>query len=343
MPRTPQPRHRADRDHWYGQIDRQRIVLAHGKGSKQKAKEELIRLLADAQSRPAHRPEDWLVGELCERRLDWLLEHTKPSTWKGDQWYLNEFTKALGRLRVSALRVHHVTDWLRSKPRWGSMTRRRAVVVIKAVFSWARRQGLIAASPIDALERPPATTRPTCAGKDTLAQILPWVRSNEFRDYLTVLAECGCRPSELSRLAAADLDVEMRAAVLRDHKTAHKTRKARVIHFHRDRLGNRPEARPGPSRRPSVPDTRGTGMGRLRPRPANESDPGARPEIGGDAARLRHLRLPSWLYHRRPGARRDVIRDGGARGELGSNDRHRLRPFAQASTRDARGVGSGSA
>jgi integrase len=111
------------------------------------------------------------------------------------------------------------------------MTRRRAIAVVKAVFAWARKQGLVSTDPLFALEKPPMSSRPRCSGRAELDQIRPWVRSKEFLAYLEVLAACGCRPSELSRLEARDLRPDLMAGVLDVHKNSGRKQGARVVYF----------------------------------------------------------------------------------------------------------------
>jgi integrase len=230
MPRTPRPRYRDDRGFWFAQIDGRRVILARGKKNLPAAREELRRRLAEG-GRKASAPEDRLVGEVLEKRLDWILAHQRPNTAKDATWYLNQIAPTFGRARVSQLKPHQVLEWLDSKRTWSPMTRRHALTIFKAALSWGAKVGLISESPLRAMERPPVTTRPLCSGRAVLDQVLPWVRSAEFRDYLVVLAETGCRPSELSRLEAGHLRHDARAAVLVEHKTDGKTGRARAIYF----------------------------------------------------------------------------------------------------------------
>jgi integrase len=230
MPRTPRPRYRADRDCWFAQVDGRRVILARGKGSLAEAKAALLQRLAELPRIKDAEP-DRLVGEILERRLDWLIRNRSARTVEGDRWYLNALASAFGRMRVSDLKPHHVHSWLARQPSWGPGTQRRVITLLKAAFAWADDMRLVPHHPLRTLKRPPSAARPRCTGQEDVARILPWIRSEEFRDYLIVLSETGARPSEISRLEARHLRGDLQAAVLEAHKTAHKVGTPRVVYF----------------------------------------------------------------------------------------------------------------
>jgi integrase len=231
MSRNPTPRYRADRDCWFAQVDGRRVTLARGRRNRAAARDALVLLLADRQRGHAPRS-DRLVGELCELRLDRVIRDLAPRTAQGTAWYLNQFTREFGRVPVSSLTPHAVEAWL-DRRAWGAQTRRNAITVIKAALVWGVKVRLIPASPLAEMARPSVKPRPLCVGRGDLEKILPWVRSEEFAEYLQVLSATGCRPSELARLEAGHLRPSTMTAVM-DGKTTRKTGRSRVIHFPAD-------------------------------------------------------------------------------------------------------------
>jgi integrase len=122
------------------------------------------------------------------------------------------------------------TEWLKHHEGWGPQTRHHAVTVLKSALTWAAKQGYLDQSPLATLDSPGTTRRPVCTGEADVARILPWVRSEEFREYLVVLSATGARPSEIARLEASHLRADTMTAVM-DGKTTAKTGRQRVIWF----------------------------------------------------------------------------------------------------------------
>src|SRR5260370_24820917 len=52
-----------------------------------------------------------------------------------------------------------------------------------------------------------------------------------FRDLVLARQETGCRPSEVSRVTAAHVNLELGVWVFADHKTVKKTGKPRVVYL----------------------------------------------------------------------------------------------------------------
>jgi integrase len=105
------------------------------------------------------------------------------------------------------------------------------LIAVKRAFSWAEQQGLIPASPLRTLRagRPGRRTRVLTA--DELAEILAAIRDSQFREFLQAMVETGCRPSEVARVTAADVDLDLGVWVFDRHKTAKKTGKPRVVYL----------------------------------------------------------------------------------------------------------------
>src|SRR5262249_19535301 len=148
---------------------------------------------------------------------------------KTHEWYRNHchsFVKHVGpRLTVSDLKPHHVDGWLKvhAKNRSrvtvgkskGNRTKRTGnensktylnggCRAVAGCFNWAKKQGLISASPIAGMERPAAKRRDAYLTLEQWAAFLALVKpSDPFYDFVVFLWETGARPHE-ARMARAD-------------------------------------------------------------------------------------------------------------------------------------------
>lgn len=230
MARPPKPRFREDKNAWYGQVGGVRYMLARGRKNHAAARSRLAELVRGDGAQLATGP---VVGEIAERRLDWLEQNRSPRTLKDAARFLQPFVMPAlpyGRMLATELRPYHVEDWLRQQTGWGSQTRHHAATVIKSMFSWAAKHGLIASSPVAELSSPGGPRRPLCVGERELALILPWIRSDEFRELVLVLSATGARPDEIARLEARHLRPDTQTASM-EGKTTAKTKRLRDIWF----------------------------------------------------------------------------------------------------------------
>src|SRR5262249_4281339 len=117
-----------------------------------------------------------------------------------------------------------------------------AVQSIRACLSWALAERRIPALPFGRLPRPSTTSRGIeyVLRPEQESEVFGRVRGG-FRELLVVLRETGCRPSEAFRAAARPFTPSMNALVFPandrgkpGHKTARKTRRARVIFLGRE-------------------------------------------------------------------------------------------------------------
>ena len=92
------------------------------------------------------------------------------------------------------------------------------------------------------------------------AEVLATVPDRNFREFLTALYLTGCRPSEISRVTAAHVNLDLGVWVFDQHKTGAKTGKPRVIYLNpemaemsRRLVAERPDGPLFPSRRRNLP------------------------------------------------------------------------------------------
>ncbi len=115
------------------------------------------------------------------------------------------------------LKPIHVTRWLDANTWKGGQ--RNAVIAPKRAFNWADQQGVLSPNPLRNVEKPPATRRTRIVTTEERAEILGAVKDRNFREFLTALYQTGCRPSEVSRVTAANVNLDLGVWVFEQRKT----------------------------------------------------------------------------------------------------------------------------
>jgi integrase len=125
----------------------------------------------------------------------------------------------------------HVNRWVDSHTAWSASSRRAAITCVKRTLSWAESEGIIAVNPILRLKKPPQTSRNRILTPAEKKEILDATRDEEFRQFIFAMQETGARPSEVRRVSAANVNLDLGIWVFFDHKTVQKTGKPRVIYL----------------------------------------------------------------------------------------------------------------
>lgn len=175
---------------------------------------------------------DLSVVRVCDLFLDHARRHSDARTYRWYRDYLQDFCRHVPRLKVADLKPFHVTRWLDAHPGWGA-SRRNAVIAVKRPFNWAAKEGLIPASPVRAVKKPPGRSRARTLTREGRAELLAAIPDRQFREFVLAMQETGCRPSEVARVEAADCNLDLGVWVLHRHKTGGKTGKPRVVYLTR--------------------------------------------------------------------------------------------------------------
>lgn len=185
-------------------------------------------MATDAVNLP--RPEKILVEIVCDLFLDHSEKHHSPDTFANYKHFLQSFCDAHGRQPAAGMKPIHVTRWLDAHPKWTG-ARRHAVIAVKRAFSWAEQQGVLAANPLRTLKADRVKRRTRVLTKDELAEIHGAIKDAQFREFVQAMVETGCRPSEVARVTAADVNLDLGVWAFAEHKTAKKTHKPRVVYL----------------------------------------------------------------------------------------------------------------
>jgi integrase len=176
------------------------------------------------------RADDMKVCVVCDLFLDWSEKHHKPDTFRGYQDFLQDFCELFGTLLAKDLKPLHVTRWLDSHPGWKG-SRRNAVVAVKRAFNWADAEGVLRPNPVKGVKKPPQRRRDRVLTEEERREILAAIKDRPFREFVFAMMETGARPGEVRRVTAAPVNLDLGVWVFREHKTAQRTGKPRVIYL----------------------------------------------------------------------------------------------------------------
>jgi integrase len=138
------------------------------------------------------------------------------------------FLADFGERDVAELQPFHLTDWIEARTSWkSSSTRRLKCAEIRAVFTWAARQGRIPADPFKGVSYRPADPRPEMP--EEVIDRLCLLGSKPFEHMIRFLRLTMCRVSEACRAQWDHVDLERGIWVIPEHKTKKRTRRAKVV------------------------------------------------------------------------------------------------------------------
>lgn len=166
---------------------------------------------------------DEVIGlflEFCEAAV--AREELEPVTLEGYRRYLTPANAAMGRIPADRLRPKDVMAWLDARKTWGPTSRFNAVTAIKRAFRWAKRAGHLESNPIADLEKPTPRRREAVPEPEQVEALREARPDEAFRDLIAALVETGCRPGEVIRLTAAQVDLARGVWVV-PNKTRRKT------------------------------------------------------------------------------------------------------------------------
>jgi integrase len=233
MARKPEgPWYREERDQWCVKIGGRRIKLAEGRENKREAEAKFHALMLERAVNPAPEGGKPTVVSIAEAYLAYAERHMEARSFYERKSLVQQFTDAHGFRLVADCQPYHLSRWLDSNRAWKSdWTLNTVASVIKRVFDWAAGEGFIPANPFKGVSRPPGQPRrPITPGEiRKLMRGAPGRRGKRFRMALAFLCRTGARPGEMAAMKWSDIDLENCRIVLREHKTARKVRKPRVI------------------------------------------------------------------------------------------------------------------
>ena len=212
---------------WYVEVSGKQVRLAKGKDNRPEAVKQFHILMAG--NKPVSK-ETLTAARICDLFLDHSEKEHEASTYEWHKTYLQRFCDRFGKLKTSDLIPFHLTTWLDANPAWKG-ARRHAASIVKRAFSWAKTQGLIPTTPFADFKIERGGKRDRVLTADEQKEILAAIKDQRFRDFVFAMQDTGCRPGEVAKVTAADVDLTLGVWVLQRHKTAKKTGKPRVVYL----------------------------------------------------------------------------------------------------------------
>lgn len=216
---------RKDIGWWMITIGGKKLRLVEGRQNKKLAEQKFHELKV-AQARPVE-SSDARVADVIDAFLAWSKIHRSDETNRNHCWYGQAFAEHSGYLTAIDLRPIHLTRWV-DEHTWGQTTQRNARRSIYRAFAWAVEEGVLRENPLKGMKCPSALTRQRVM---TDVEFRSLLRSSkrDFKTLLFALRMTGCRPKEARMLRWHQVQADR--WVLPQHKTAHKTKKPRVIYL----------------------------------------------------------------------------------------------------------------
>jgi integrase/recombinase XerD len=177
-----------------------------------------------------HQPCRLSVAAVCDLFLLYSEKHNMPELFRWYRYFLQSFCNQFGRLSALDVKPFHVTQWLDDNPSW-TTGRRNVVICLKRAFNWCEAEGILPVNPVKKVRKPPAKARDRILSEEERTQVLTAIKDQQFRDFDFALTETGCRPGEVRRITAADVNLEQGVWILHEHKNRKKTGKPRIVYL----------------------------------------------------------------------------------------------------------------
>jgi integrase len=210
--RVPQPFYRSQTSSWYLQLGKKQINLGNDETLAWRKYHEIMAGLRDVAA-------DDSCVRIIDEFLEWTKNNREASTYN---WYLpilQSFSETIGNLKVSELKPYHVTRW---------QSGHHAIRCVQRAFNWAVRQGHIERSPVANMEKPTLIPRDTIITPEQFTLLFNKIKDQEFRDFVTVLWETGCRPKEVRIVEAKHI---VNKTWFFEIKKSKGKRKHRIVHL----------------------------------------------------------------------------------------------------------------
>jgi integrase len=213
---------------WYCTIGGNQVRLGTDKESAEKEYHRLMAAETLITSKTT-------LAQLIDQFLHWTNENKAPRTFKWYQRHLKSFVQFIGyKLPVNHIKPAHLHRWLeRSYKASGQSDRNGACRAMARTFNWAKKAGLIAANPIEGMERPGPVSRDCYITPEQWSEVIALVKADDpFADLLWFLHETGARPQEARTVSAKTFDKKRQCFVLQLKDSKGKKHR-RVIRLNR--------------------------------------------------------------------------------------------------------------
>lgn len=205
MPRDPKPWFRKDRDAWFVTIGGRR----HNLGPDRDA--AFVRFYELMVTKDEVAPSEASIStfELFDQFLAWNQTQRAPRTY---EWYRDILQDFVDYLTVDMPALHlkpiHLVQWMARVPHWSPTTHANSMRAVQRAFRWAHRMGLIAANPVQFVEKPTSRIRQEIVTPEDYPSVIANITNPSFKELVITAWETGARPHELRSVEARHVDLE---------------------------------------------------------------------------------------------------------------------------------------
>jgi integrase len=232
MARFRKPFFKQSHNAWYVTLDGKQTRLAETEADAFQRYHELMaaRKKAEKFATP---------GEPAPVSLGSLLDQFLAGGFKGKaddtkQWYadkLTPFADHVGTVFPAPdLKPYHVDQWAAAHPDWSAGTVRNLWRAVQRLCRWGHRKGLIPELSVLHQEKPKGGKREVVITPEQYAELLTFVRNDQFRAIVVASWETGARPQELMAARVRHLDAAQKRLVFPPQESKDKDR-PRVIYL----------------------------------------------------------------------------------------------------------------
>ena len=169
------------------------------------------------------------VREIVDRFLRWCGPRRASSTVRQYRSRLKKLVRVFGDSEFEDLRPLDLQEFLDDiNLGMAPDTQRSNIIVLERLQTWAVEFQMLDVPVLTGIEKPRGRRRERIPTADEISQMMA-AADRPFQLIYTALRYSGARPNELCRSRVSDIDVETNCIVLKDHKTAAKTGRPRVI------------------------------------------------------------------------------------------------------------------
>jgi integrase len=206
-PRKGGPWQRNGKGPWYTTIGRRNERVADAGDTYDQAYKKYVKFLAETDELDGdERPSQLTVRALFRRFLSWVDDNKAASTLAFYRRYLTSFQEHVGNKRVTALKPHHVEQWLKKFKHCSDTTRCDLIKAVGRAINWGIKRGYLKHNPLLGVDRPVRKPRELVLTPEQFAELLTYVPDEEFTDYLTFLWNVGCRAMEIRLIEKRHFD-----------------------------------------------------------------------------------------------------------------------------------------
>ena len=194
---------------FYASVNGEQVQLGPKKGAAEKQLKELL------NGRPKQIGPNPRVEELIDKFLTWSAKNNEPGTYAWYKLHLDHFKAFLpSGLHLAQLKRFHLTNWLSERyPGTSANYRNGAGRCAKRAIQWCEDEQLIEVrSPLAKAKLPEPERRELTIDETQWQALLKLLENrwghnyDDFRDFLTVIWETGCRPYEARIVEAKFFD-----------------------------------------------------------------------------------------------------------------------------------------